>query len=450
MQRTFVAVIAALATAGCGGAPRAVEAGTPTQQTTPPSSEVSIYGDASAPVNEIAIKAIADLQQYWSEQFPQLYRGNYRPVEGGFYAVRPTEDDAPPCTQHADEVAGNAFYCATKDVVAWDAEGLLPDLQSKFGDFVIPIVLAHEWGHAIQARSNFTARTVTSELQADCFAGSWAKHATDSGAFTADSAQLDAALAGILQLRDTPGTSKVEPNAHGSGFDRVSAFQDGFDNGNKKCKAYRDDDPVVVELPFNDEEDAARGGDADYAAIVNGVPYDLEDYWSQVYPELTDGSPWIPVKGLKPFDPSDPPACGGADTSGYVLFYCAPDDYVGWDNVDTMPEIYRQGGDFAVATLLATQYALAAMSRAGDQSDERTQSLRGDCFAGAYTASVVLGNRSATSSYRISPGDLDEAITALLVFRGDGDAQRQGSGFARIRSYRNGVINGAPACLSDS
>ena len=133
MRRTFVAVIAALATAGCGGAPRAVEAGTPTQQTTPPSSEVSIYGDASAPVNKIAIKAIADLQQYWSEQFPQLYGSQYRPVEGGFYAVRPTEDDAPPCAQDADEVAGNAFYCATKDVIAWDAEGLLPDLQSKFG-----------------------------------------------------------------------------------------------------------------------------------------------------------------------------------------------------------------------------------------------------------------------------------------------------------------------------
>jgi predicted metalloprotease len=39
--------------------------------------------------------------------------------------------------------------------------------------------LAHEWGHAIQGRSNFTARTVTKDLQADCFAGAWAKHAKD-------------------------------------------------------------------------------------------------------------------------------------------------------------------------------------------------------------------------------------------------------------------------------
>jgi len=90
------------------------------------------------------------------------------------------------------------------------------------------------------------------------------------------------------------------------------------------------------------------------------------------------------------------------------------------------------------------------MTRANDQSDEHTQSLRGDCFAGAYTASVVLGNRSETSSYRISPGDLDEAITALLVFRGAGDTARQGAGFERTRYYRDGVINGAEACLKDS
>ena len=224
-----------------------------------------------------------------------------------------------------------------------------PDLQSKFGDFVIPIVFAHEWGHAVQGRSNFTARTVTKELQADCFAGGWAKHAQAAGVFIADSAQLDAALAGILQLRDTPGTSNIDPSAHGSGFDRVGAFQDGYDHGMQKCKDYRDDDPVVVELPFNDAEDAARGGDAPYASIINGVPYDLEDYWTQVYPQLTGGDKWVPVRGLEPFDPAKPPACGRSPAEGYVLFYCVPDDYIGWDNVDMMPEVYRQGGDFAVA-----------------------------------------------------------------------------------------------------
>ncbi len=440
-----------LVLAGCAGSTPAQQSGNSKQpDPSAPSAEISIHGDSSSPVNAIAVKAIGDLQKYWADEYPKLYGKPYKPVEGGFYSVMPSKDDPPPCTKDVSEVAGNAFYCASKDVVAWDAEGLLPELQSKFGDFVIPIVFAHEWGHAVQGRSNFTARTVTKELQADCFAGGWAKHAQAAGVFIADSAQLDAALAGILQLRDTPGTSNIDPSAHGSGFDRVGAFQDGYDHGMQKCKDYRDDDPVVVELPFNDAEDAARGGDAPYASIINGVPYDLEDYWTQVYPQLTGGDKWVPVRGLEPFDPAKPPACGGSPAEGYVLFYCVPDDYIGWDNVDMMPEVYRQGGDFAVATLLATQYGLAAMARANDQSDERTQSLRGDCFAGAYTASVVLGNRSATSSYRISPGDLDEAITALLVFRGSADAARQGSGFERTRYYRDGVINGAEACLKDS
>ena len=332
----------------------------------------------------------------------------------------------------ASEVAGNAFYCST---VAWDAEQLLPSLQENFGDFAIPVVMPHEWGHAVQARSNFTARTVTSELQADCFAGAWSKHAQDNGVFDVNAADLDSALAGVLDLRDSPGTSKIDPNAHGSGFDRVSSFQDGFDNGLSRCEEYRDDEPMVLELPFSTEEDAAREGNAPYDSIVNGVPYDIEDYWTQVYPELSNGQEWPPLGSIEPFHPDEPPMCGDQSAQGFVLFYCVPDDYVGWDNVEGMPWVYEQGGDYA-------------LTRLGDESEEKTSTLRGDCLAGGYTASVILYNRPETSTYHISPGDLDEAIKALLVFRGDGDVERQGAGWARVKAFREGVINGAEACLN--
>ena len=135
---------------------------------------------------------------------------------------------------------------------------------------------------------------------------------------------------------------------------------------------------MVLELPFNDAEDEARGGDAPYDPIVNGMPYDLEDYWTHVYPELTDGQQWTPVHGIEPYSPDDPPTCGGKSAEGYALFYCVDDDYVGGDNVGAMPEVYKRGGDYAVATLLATQYGLAALTRLGDQSDEKTSTLRGD------------------------------------------------------------------------
>ena len=434
----------AIVLAACGGAPKP---GVPTSQAAK-ADDIKITGDASTPVNKLAISAIADLQKYWAEEYPKLYGSDYKPVSGGFFAVVPSSMKLPPCVSDADEIRGNAFYCPSKDVVAWDSDNLQPDMQSRFGDFVIPIVLAHEWGHAIQDRSNFTARTVTKELQADCFAGGWAKHAKDAGVYKVNAADMDNALAGILELRDSPGSSKIDPSAHGSGFDRVSAFQDGFDNGPTACKAYRDDNPVVVELPFQNAEDEAAGGNMPYDAIVNDVPYDIEDYWAHVYPELTNGEAWVPVKALEPFDPSNPPMCGNTRAEGYALFYCVPDDYIGWEN-DEMQTVYRKGGDFAVATLIATQFGLAAMTRANDQSDDKTQSLRGDCFAGAYTASVLLQNRKDTSSFGISPGDLDEAITALLVFRGDGDVERQGAGFERIRHYRTGVLDGAGACLKD-
>ena len=87
---------------------------------------------------------------------------------------------------------------------------LFPEQRDKFGDFAVPLILAHEWGHAIQARSNFTARTVTRELQADCFAGAWSKHAQDDKVFDVTSADLDGALAGILDVRDTPGKLKFD------------------------------------------------------------------------------------------------------------------------------------------------------------------------------------------------------------------------------------------------
>ncbi|MCX6470500.1 MAG: neutral zinc metallopeptidase [Corynebacteriales bacterium] len=427
---------------GCssGATPRVEQSSSSTAPSVP------IEGDASNPINTAVATAISRVQRYWQTEFPALYDRPYTPVSGGFYGVDPKSGPLPPCAESAADISGNAFYCATEDVVAWDATGLLPRLQKTYGDFVIPIVLAHEWGHAVQARAGFEGATVTREIQADCFAGAYSRHAIDTREYPISAADLDRALAGFLELRDEPGTAATDPSAHGSGFDRVNAFQNGYEKGLATCAAYRDGSPAVIELPFRDEVDAAGGGDAPYADVVAGVPVDLEDYWSKLYPELAN-APWVPVRRVVPFGPGSPPTCGNSPTDGFLLFYCVPDDYVAFDNADAMPTVYREGGDFAVAVLLATQWGIAALSRLGDDSDEKTSSQRADCFAGAWTASVLLGNRPSSSGYSLSPGDLDEAIAALLLFRGDGDADRQGTGFVRVEAYRSGVIDGARACL---
>jgi predicted metalloprotease len=246
-NRLWSAAAIVLLLAACGGPKPSGPASS--AKAKPDTSAIQIHGDRSDPVNKLAIEAIADLQKYWSEQFPKLYDGKqYQPVKGGFFAVVPSSGDLPPCAQDASGISGNAFYCPSEDVVAWDAEGLLPSLKEKFSDFIIPVVLAHEWGHALQARSNFYAKTVTKETQADCFAGAWVKHAQDDKVFDVSSKDLDAAAAGLLDLRDVPGTEASDPSAHGSGFDRLGSFQNGYDNGGQACKGYRDGDPPVLEL----------------------------------------------------------------------------------------------------------------------------------------------------------------------------------------------------------
>jgi hypothetical protein len=68
-------------------------------------------------------------------------------------------------------------------------------------------------------------------------------------------------------------------------------------------------------------------------------------------------------------------------------------------------------------------------------------------MAGAWAASILLEDRPE-SPYKMSPGDLDKGITALIVFRGSGDVERQGHGSVRVDAYRDGVMNGAKACVT--
>ena len=97
--------------------------------------------------------------------------------------------------------------------------------------------------------------------------------------------------------------------------------------------------------------------------------------------------------------------------------------------------------------LLATQYGLAVNARDGDTSNATTSSLRGDCFAGAWAASVFLHDRP-DSSIKLSPGDLDKALSALLIFRGPGDEARQGAGTTRIEAYRTGLLDRVQPCIT--
>ena len=99
----------------------------------------------------------------------------------------------------------------------------------------------------------------------------------------------------------------------------------------------------------------------------------------------------------------------------YLLFVCIPDRFVGFEAQETMPKVYEQGGDFAVATLFATQYGLDVVDQLGSADDEVTATLQGDCFAGAWAAALLPPNPPEDYQLQLSPGDLDEGVSVLLV-----------------------------------
>src|SRR5439155_17864110 len=125
-----------------------------------PDAKVAIHGTDGSEVDRVAGNAIADIQAFWTEQMPLVFGKPYKPVSG-FYSVDPNGDRPAPCTTSPADIRGNAFYCPTRDIVAWDRVGLLPELQRKFGKFLVAMVLAHEWGHAIQHRTSMpSSRTI--------------------------------------------------------------------------------------------------------------------------------------------------------------------------------------------------------------------------------------------------------------------------------------------------
>ena len=185
---------------------------------------------------------LGSLDEYWSRALPETFRVRYEsPARYVYY--RPEESPGPRCGSE-QAPPKNAFYCPRGDFIAWDESGLLIPYYVGSGDFAAAFVLAHEFGHAMQARlPEREPLGVLNELQADCFAGAWAAHVAEQGLLEAG--DLDEATLAVFTARDVPGTDFTDPRAHGSGFERTRAFADGYESGPRRCYPAPADDWVV-------------------------------------------------------------------------------------------------------------------------------------------------------------------------------------------------------------
>jgi predicted metalloprotease len=295
--------------------------------------------------------------------------------------------------------------------------------------------------------------TIYLEQQADCFAGAFLDHVAENGnALTLEPGDLEASLGAMLTLRDAPGQSAADPSAHGTAFDRIGAFQDGFESGAEKCATYFDTPPVLVEIPFSSEEEELSQGDVDAEDVIPLAVKLLNDFYSQVEPNYRP----LSLDDITSFDSSRRstiPKCGGTTLTRKRVenrvFYCIDDGYIAFDE-PFLQGIYDEIGDFGVASLIANPWATYVQTIQqipGVADNTLPVVFQSDCYSGGWTAALFNG---ALSGGSLSPGDLDEFVQAFLVYsRARGVEADVPITFFRVAFFRAGFLEGYNSCDYD-
>ena len=417
--------------------------------------------------------AFGDIQNFWTQAFPEAYGGQaFEPLSGGIYAAYPDrQSPIPGCgtpqSTYQDVADGAAFYCIDGDFMAYDDTGALPGLVDQLGKEAVAIVLAHEFGHAIQARAGeWNNQTVLKEQQADCFAGAWTAHVASGGSdlITFDDADVRAGLIAMIFVRDPiEGEGLNDPNAHGSGFDRVGAFQDGFVGGATRCVPFFTSPPQLMDIPFDpndpnagnlpliDPAPDATNGPSD---IITLIPQSLELFWVAL---AQANSVAFTPPTLSPFATGGPfPTCAGIEEAAWTgnVVYCAGDNTIYWDQ-DVMYElsIAELTGDMSVGYLFSNAYSEAVQTALASTRTGEARALFDDCLTGAWVAYIVPGpdgqlpDDGREDTLLLSAGDLDEAVvTAIGRSDVSTDTNIVGSAFEKIDAFRKGVLGGLNVC----
>ena len=155
------------------------------------------------------------------------------------------------------QAAMGPFYCPADETIYMDMS-FFNELQSKYGakvtEFSVAYVMAHEVGHHVQnllgtlqksdkmrrsgrfSEAEINKNSVAVELQADFYAGVWARRSNNRENFL-DSKDIDAAVSAAEAVGDdniqkrSQGYVNQEAFTHGSSAQRKEWFMKGYNTG---------------------------------------------------------------------------------------------------------------------------------------------------------------------------------------------------------------------------
>jgi uncharacterized protein len=190
-----------------------------------------------AVVRERVAVVLADTEQAWGEIFRATGREYREPTLVLF-------SEAVESACGFAQAAVGPFYCPADQKVYIDL-AFYDELDRRFGapgDFAQAYVIAHEIGHHVQTLLGTAGRqgsgdgegSVRTELQADCYAGLWARSA-DRSRQLLESGDVEEGLAAASAIGDdrlqmqAQGYVTPESFTHGSSEQRVRWFRRGLE-----------------------------------------------------------------------------------------------------------------------------------------------------------------------------------------------------------------------------
>jgi predicted metalloprotease len=220
--------------------------------------------DANKDAQCALVANVNNIQAFWAEALPDQAGQDYRENQSVFFSGSVQTG----CGGATSQVG--PFYCPPDQTVYLDTTFframLENDLGAKGGAFAEAYVMAHEYGHHVQnllgtmgkvrTQKGPESDAVRLELQADCYAGMWAKYATEiedanGEVFILDLTEDDitraidaAAAVGDDRIQQRSG-GRVSPESwtHGSSAARMYWFKTGRAEGTlEACDTFAADD----------------------------------------------------------------------------------------------------------------------------------------------------------------------------------------------------------------